>query len=72
MLTNITINRLYSIGSTSQLRSIFIFMLDTQHAMVAGGFGPYHLLWHGGTPTKRTCIISTTWTMPHALGLDKI
>ena len=36
--------------------------IDIQHAMVAGGFGPYYPLWHGGTPTKHTCIISTTWT----------
>ena len=46
--------------------------IDIQHAMVAGGFGPYYPLWHGGTPTQHTCIISTTWTLPHVLDLDKI
>jgi hypothetical protein len=27
--------------------------------MVAGGFGPYHRLWRGGTQTKRTGAIHT-------------
>jgi hypothetical protein len=27
--------------------------------MVAGGFGPYHRQWRGGTQTKRTGAIHT-------------
>jgi len=43
-----------------------------QHTMVAGGFGPYHRLWHGGTQTKRTGAIHTPWATPPALGLGSI
>jgi hypothetical protein len=40
--------------------------------MVAGGFGPYHCLWQGATPTKRTGVIHTPWAMPPVLGLGSI
>jgi hypothetical protein len=40
--------------------------------MVAGGFGPYHRLWHGATPTKCTDVIHTPWAMPPTLGLGSI
>ena len=40
--------------------------------MVAGGFGPYHRLWRGGTQTKRTGANHTPWATPRALGLGSI
>jgi hypothetical protein len=40
--------------------------------MVAGGFGPYHRLWRGATPTKRTGVIHTPRAMPPALCLGSI
>ena len=43
-----------------------------RHTMVAGGFGPYHCLWRGGTQTKRTGAIHTPWVTPPALGLGSI
>ncbi len=33
---------------------------------------PYHCLWHGRTPTKRTGVIHTPWATPPALGLGSI
>jgi hypothetical protein len=43
-----------------------------RHTMVAGGFGPYHRLWRGGTQTKRTGAIQTPLATPPALGLGSI
>ena len=34
-----------------------------RHTMVAGGFGPYHRLWRGGTQTKRIGTIHSPLTM---------